>query len=76
MKLSKFDYIIHHRPGVKNPADGLSRRADHAIPDPNEPGPALFLNLAATSRLQPINPSIHLCYTVPEVIRQGYAEAI
>jgi hypothetical protein len=76
MKLSKFDYIIYHRPGVKNPADGLSRRADYVISDLNESGSALFLNLAAISRLQSINPSIHLCYIVPEVIRQGYAEAI
>jgi hypothetical protein len=76
MKLSKFDYIIHYRPGVKNPADGLSRRADHAILNLNESGSALFLNLAATFRFQLINPSIYLCYTVLEVIRQSYAEII
>jgi hypothetical protein len=51
MKLNKFDYIIHHRSGVKNPADGLSRRTDHVILDFNELGSALFLNLVVTSRL-------------------------
>jgi hypothetical protein len=69
MKLNKFDYIIYYRPGVKNLVDGLSRRADHVILNLNELGPALFLNLAAISRFQSINSSIHLCYIVPEVIR-------
>ena len=76
MKLSKFDYVINHRPGAKNPADGLSRRADYAVKDEADQGPTPFLNLAATSRLQPLNPSVYLCYTMPEVIRRGYQEAL
>ena len=60
LKLSKFDYTIKHRPGAHNPADQLSRRADHRTEEPLPVTP--FLNLSAT--------------TVPEAVRTRYQEAL
>jgi hypothetical protein len=51
MKLNKFNYIIYHRSGVKNPADDLSRCTNYVILDFNELGSALFLNLVVISYL-------------------------
>jgi RNase H-like domain found in reverse transcriptase len=39
IKLSVFDFVIFHRRGKENPADGPSRRPDYAIVDPEEENP-------------------------------------
>src|SRR6266487_4794962 len=35
--LTPYDFIIHHRPGILNPADGLSRRPDYMAQAQKEP---------------------------------------
>jgi hypothetical protein len=75
LKLSKFDYVIHHRPGDKNPADALSRRFDHAREDPEDQGAVPFLNLAAVT--VSASPILNLALTTaPEAIRTRYEEAL
>ena len=36
LELSRYNFRIDYRPGVKNPADGLSRRPDHMLPTEGE----------------------------------------
>jgi Integrase zinc binding domain/RNase H-like domain found in reverse transcriptase len=60
LKLSKFDYVIKHRPGSSNPADMLSRRSDYRHEEPLPEIP--FLNLSAI--------------TVPETIRSRYEDSL
>ena len=35
--LTPYDFIIHHRPGLLNPADGPSRRPDYMVMAQKEP---------------------------------------
>jgi hypothetical protein len=69
MKLNKFNYVINHRPRVKNPVNELSYYVDYAIKIKKDKSSVLFLNLVTISRLQPLNPLIYFYYIVPEVIR-------
>jgi hypothetical protein len=36
--LTLYDFLIHHRPGILNPADGPSRRPDYIATAQKEPG--------------------------------------
>ncbi|KAI9722581.1 MAG: hypothetical protein M1812_001512 [Candelaria pacifica] len=46
--LSKYDFIIQHRPGLTNPADGSSRRSDYEPLAGENPPSKPFLEFAAT----------------------------
>ena len=54
--LSAFDFIIEHRPGIKNPADAPSRRPDYARENQDQ---VLLPSLHNKLRLGLFNPGVH-----------------
>jgi transposase InsO family protein len=58
--LTPYDFIIKHRPGLLNPADGPSRRPDYKAQE--EPGlvqKELLANKLVGSRTDKLNPGLH-----------------
>jgi hypothetical protein len=75
LKLSKFDYVIKYCPGITNPADKLSRRADYMTEEPLPTTP--FLNLSTTDIFESEMSLLNLSTTVVlEMIRTRYREVL
>jgi hypothetical protein len=70
LKTTKFNYIVKHVPGKKNPADALSRLPQHRV-DESHLAPQLKLNLAETA---PLTIQTLAATTIPETLRRRYLE--
>lgn len=77
-RLALFDFEIQHRPGVTNPADGLSRRPDYMEGEPNVDDvlPTLAAKLRLAEDLPPGLQARIASLTVSGDVAESYVHAV